>query len=484
MEERSRMLTLAIDQSTQGTKAIVYDEAGRQISYAYKTHRQIILNNGWVEHDPEEIIERVCEAAAEAYELAGDRRGEIDRIGICNQRETVLVWDVRTGRPVYNAVVWQCSRAEKICSAIPADVHDYILRKSGMKLSPYFSAAKIRWILDNASYDDRAALRCGTIDAWLLYKLTGNHMTDVSNASRTQLMDIETLSWDDGLLDIFGIDREMMPGIMPSDSRFGETDMNGRLPVRLPVCAVMGDSSAALYGHGAVNEGQTKCTFGTGSSIAVNAGDSVPGVDERINVSVGWREKDRTAYIIESNLNYTGAIISWLKDDVKLIDKASECSELASSASEDDTAYLVPAFTGLATPYWVPEAKAALVGMTRLTGRCEIVKAAEQAIGLQISDSLDVINDAFGITTEDIYADGGPTGDRYLMQFLSDILDIPVHAGMTKELSAWGAAAMAMGVHCKEETVEYASAMSPERRDMIKTGWHEALEMVTGRRRS
>lgn len=432
---------LAIDQSTSGTKALLFDEDARLIGRSDLPHKQKISENGWVAHDPMKIWENTKGVARAIIEKNGINKDEVIGIGISNQRETALVWDRDTGLPVYDAIVWQCARGAKICEGL-SDYAEMVREHTGLRLSPYFSAAKIAWVLQNAGDLSGRHLCCGTIDSWLVFKMTHGKefRCDYSNASRTQLFNIRTLSWDSEICSIFGIDPETLPTVTDSDGLYGYTDLDGYFSKEIPIHGVLGDSHGALFGQGCLTPGMIKATFGTGSSVMMNIGEKPIFSDAGIVTSLAWSMGGKVNYVLEGNINYTGSVIKWLVDDVKLLGASRESGEFAAKANPEDTTYLVPAFSGLGAPYWDSEAKAAIVGMTRSTGKAEIVKAAEECIAYQITDLVLLMQQESGLPITEIRVDGGPTKDKYLMQFQSDMLSIPVAVPKNEELSGIGAA--------------------------------------------
>lgn len=485
---------LGIDQSTQGTKGIVFDGDGKIVARADLPHDQIINEKGWVEHNPSQIMKNVIQVVKNAVEKAGIDKKDILGLGISNQRETAVCWNKRTGEPVYNAIVWQCARGESICKEIAADGHAAMIQEhTGIPLSPYYSAAKIAWVLRNVEEAGRAAeqgeLAVGTMDSYLLYHLTKEHVfkTDYSNASRTQMFNIRTLDWDDEVNALFGIKREMLAEICDSDALYGYTDFDGWLDEPIPIHGVMGDSHGALYGQGCVKPGMIKATYGTGSSIMMNVGEKPIYSDKGVVSSLAWSLRGKVNYVLEGNINYTGAVITWLQKDLGLIASAGETQELAQSANPGDTTYLVPAFTGLGAPYWDSEAKAIVCGITRTTGKAELVRAALDCIVYQISDVVNVMAEDSGIPVEELRVDGGPTKNSYLMQFQSDILNIPVQVPDAEELSAMGpayAAGIAMGFYEEErlfaglKRTKFTPAMGEEECCAKYTGWKESVQKV------
>ena len=478
---------LSIDQSTQGTKALLLDETGTIICRADRAHRQIISEKGWVSHDPEEIYQNVLNVVRDAVEKAGICADDIVCMGISNQRETTVVWDKATDEPVCDAIVWQCRRATEICERVLTDGHgDMIRQHTGIPASPYFPAAKMAWIMENIPGVKGKDLCYGTIDTWLVWKLTGEYKTDYSNASRTQLFDIYTLSWDEEICNAFGLDARALAKVCDSDSVFGYTDLGGLLTKKIPVCGVLGDSHAALFGQGCLEPGMTKATYGTGSSVMMNIGKNAVPSKNGLATSLAWKQGGVVNYVLEGNINYTGAVITWLKDDVKLIESAEETEALAKAANPEDITYLVPAFTGLGAPYWNNDAKAMLTGITRLTGKNEIVRAALDCIAYQITDIVRAMEADTGLKLSELRADGGPTGNGYLMQFQSDILGTKVAVTAAEELSAIGVAGMAgvsSGLWSKDLVKSVKRNMIPPGMDNALAkqkydGWHQAVQLV------
>ncbi len=484
---------LGIDQSTQGTKALLFDSDGKLICRSDIPHRQIIDNRGWVEHDLEEIYKNTVQSVKNLIDKSGIDKSEIIAIGISNQRETAACWEKCTLKPVYHAIVWQCARGENICREIAEQGKaDIIRRKTGLQLSPYFSAAKLSWIMRNVEgvreRAERGEIACGTIDSWLIAKLTRGKrfQTDFSNASRTQLFNIHTLQWDEELLNFFGIDKSCMAKVTDSDGDYGMTDLEGYLKRPIPIKGVMGDSHGALFGQGCLKEGMIKTTYGTGSSIMMNIGDRPILADEGVVTSLAWSMSGRINYVLEGNITYTGAVITWLKDDLKLISSAKETEELAYRANPKDRTYLVPAFSGLMAPYWDSQARGILSNITRMTGKAEMVRAALDCIVYQISDVVEIMLKVSGIKIEELRVDGGPTKNKYLMQFQSDMLNIPVRVPEAEELSGIGAAyaaGLATGFfdrtvfsNCKYNS--YKPDMTEREREEKYSGWKIAVEKI------
>ena len=483
---------LGIDQSTQGTKVLLMDQEGNIRKRTDRSHRQIVNEKGWISHDPIEIYRNTLAAVRQCLEETGVDRHLIAGVGLSNQRETALVWDRKDGRPLGLAVVWQCARAADICERIENQgLADTIRTVTGIPLSPYFPAAKIAWLLGQEGVEEKRKekrLCCGTIDSWMIYCLTGGkeYKTDYSNASRTQLFDIFKLRWSEELCGYFGLCPEELPEICGSDSRFGETDFEGLLPKPVPIHGVMGDSHGALFGQGCLEKGMIKATYGTGSSIMMNIGETPVLSEHGVVTSLAWKIGGRVHYVLEGNLNYTGAVISWLKEDMKLISSPAETSELAREAWPEDQTYLVPAFSGLGAPYWRSRARAAIIGMSRTTGRKEIVKAGVECIAYQIADVVKAMSRDAGLKVKDLRVDGGPTRNSYLMQFQSDILQAEVGVPEAEELSAIGplyAAGLALGmwdgsIFNKLERRQFRPCMSAKEAEKKYAGWKTAVGKV------
>lgn len=482
---------LGIDQSTQGTKAMLFDESGHIVTRKDLPHEQIIDERGWVEHNPNEILDNV-------YSLVKSLKSELKSddkllgLGISNQRETALAWNKITGEPVYNAIVWQCARGAAICDSI-SDKAKEVQNRTGLQLSPYFSAAKLAWILQNVDEAKELAedgnLCCGTMDSWLIYKLSKDNAfkTDFSNASRTQLFNISKLEWDEDICNWFGIPKACLAKVCDSNALYAYTDFNGILDEEIPIHGVLGDSHGALYGQGCLVSGTAKVTYGTGSSVMMNVGDKPVFSDKGIVSSLAWSMDGKAEYVLEGNINYTGAVITWLQKDLKLIESAKETAELALAANKSDKTYLVPAFTGLGAPYWDSKATASIVGMTRTTGKNEIVKAALDCIAYQITDIVKLMHEESGIKLQEIRVDGGPTKNDYLMQFQSDALQIPVQVPNAEEFSAMGpafAAGIALGLYSKEtifkcvERNAYEPKKNVLKADEEYAGWKNAVAKV------
>lgn len=489
---------IGIDQSTQGTKALLFDEEGALLKREDLPHRQIVNEEGGVSHDPEEIYQNTLRVVKQLLTNAQEAEkkvelSEIVGVGISNQRETALIWDKQTGKPLADAIVWQCSRSQDICDEIKnAGKDEPVQQKTGLRLSPYFPASKLAWLLRNVENAQKVlnagTLGMGTVDTWLVYKLTkgASYKTDYSNASRTQLFNIFDLKWDEELCDIFGVPVTCLPEVCDSDSCFGMTDFDGLLPNSVPIHGVMGDSHAALFGQGCVQPGMIKATYGTGSSVMMNTGAVTVQSKSGVVTSLAWKLGGEVNYVLEGNINYTGAAITWLKDEVRLIDSASETESLSRAAIQDDSLYFIPAFTGLGAPYWNSKAKGILCGITRTTRREEIVRAAVESIAYQIQDIVETFVKDAGKAVKELRVDGGPTKNAYLVQFQSDILDTKVSVSDAEEMSGIGAAyaaGIALGVYEKSIAEKigrkiYEAKMEEALRNKKKHGWKDAVRMI------
>lgn len=482
---------LGIDQSTQGTKAILFSEEGRLVCRADRPHRQIITKDGWVEHDTEEIHANVIAAVKEVMERSAVPADSLACIGITNQRETSCAFDEQ-GHAVGNAIVWQDARTTDLCRRLEEKgIGDLLYQRTGIPLSPYFPSSRFAWLMENNEEVQRGVregrIHFGTMDAWLVCRLTHGSTiaTDVSNASRTQLFDLERLTWNEGICDLFGIPASSLPVILDSDACYGMTDFDGVLDHPVPVHAVLGDSHAALYGHGCIQPGMGKATYGTGSSVMLNTGSTRVESSHGLVTSAAWSRGGKTAYVLEGNINYSGAVITWLKDDLGLIHDPQEAEQCACNANKEDETFLVPAFSGLGAPHWAPEARAAFVGMSRTTGRNELVKAGLESIAFQVNDVLSVMKQESPQQLRELHADGGASRNPWLMQRESDLSGLPVVVSGIGEVSALGAAMMAyeaysgksMQVPAEKDNVLYP-AMPEEERQRRLAGWDEAVRMV------
>lgn len=486
---------ISIDQSTSATKAVVFDVHCRLVCRKNVAHHQYYPKPGWVEHDAEEIYRNMVEAIREVVD-ATQTGNDVYSLAITNQRETVVVWNRNTGKPVYNAVVWQCQRGEEICKDLKSRGYtDFIRERSGLLIDPYFAASGVKWILDNVDGARQAAdngeLVMGTIDTWLIWKLTGGkrHVTDYTNASRTLLFNIHTLDWDDDLLSLFTIPRSMMPQLLPCDSVFGETSVEGIFAEPIQIAGVLGDSHGALAGQMCFEAGMGKATYGTGSSVMVNIGESPMTAPEGLVTSVGFAAQGKVFYAFEGNIHCTGATIKWMTDNLKLIDSPAEIEAFATSVADNGGVYLVPAFAGLGAPWWNPHAKAMICGMTLATQKGHVCRAALEAIAYQIKDLVDLMTGHAGIALKELRVDGGPTKNRFLMQFQADMLNACINCSDVEEASAMGAMVMnglARGVWASLDEVaamrtsdnRIMPEMDDAERQSLYDGWKKAINMV------
>ena len=439
------MKVISIDQSTQSTKAFLFDEDGRILGRASLSHRQIYPQPGFVEHDPEEIYKNIVIVIKELVSNDADENEDYS-IAVTNQRETVVVWEKNTGKPVCNAVVWQCMRGEQICNSLKESGHmETFRKKSGLLIDPYFSGSGVKWILDNIEGARKAAERgdllMGTMETWIIWKMTEgrSHVTDYTNASRTMLFNVHTLDWDKELMDLLTIPASMLAKPLPSDSIFGETTLGGLFRNPVKIAGAIGDSHGALTGQMCFTEGLGKATYGTGSSVMVNIGENYSDAPSGLVTSVGYSALGKVFYAFEGNIHCTGMTITWLEKELQLIGGASEIEQIATSVEDNGGVYFVPAFAGLGAPWWQPKAKAMICGLSLGTGKAHVCRAALESIGYQVTDLIKAMTDSAGITLKEMRVDGGPTKNGFLMQFQSDLLEVPVVRSEVEDASAFGA---------------------------------------------
>ena len=440
-------LILAIDQSTSATKAVLFDASGKVLDKVAREHRQIYPRPGWVEHDPEEIWQNVLVVISEITKRNSRKIARLAGLSITNQRETVLVFDRKTGKPLHNAIVWQCRRGDVICRKLRAQGHDdFVRQKTGLKIDTYFSASKLKWLIAEKT-EIAAKLKngdavIGTIDAYLIHRLTGGKVfaTDFTNASRTLLFDIGELCWDTQLCKLFNVPVRALPEVRESSAQFGETDASGILPKQIPIVGVMGDSQASLFAQKCFTPGMVKATFGTGTSVLLNIGKKFKPSKRGAVTALAWVWQGQPVYAFEGIINFSAATIEWLKNQLGLIQSSAEAEKLATGVADNGGVYFVPAFAGLSAPHWNPEARAAILGMTAHTKKEHIVRAAEEAIAYQIRDVLDMMRGDARIKLKMLHADGGPTRDTFLMQFTADITGVALEVSEVAESSVWGAA--------------------------------------------
>ncbi|GAC1436273.1 MAG: glycerol kinase GlpK [Solirubrobacteraceae bacterium] len=489
-------MILAIDQGTTGTNCLVFDLEGELLADAYAEFEQHFPRPGWVEHDAEEIWEVTHGVAGQALERAGVRQGELEAVGITNQRESVLAWDPADGRPLSRVLVWQDRRTAARCEELRAAGHEELIRtRTGLVLDPYFSATKLEWLLRRDGLGQRASegrAVVGTIDAWLIWKLCGEHACDASNASRTLLYDIGRGCWDPELLELFGVPERALPRVLPSAGIFGITRPEALHGHSVPVSGVAGDQQASLFGQGCLEPGTAKNTYGTGSFVLINAGTTRPEVRRGLLSTVAWQIGERTSYALEAAIFVTGAAVQWLRDGLGIIGGAAETEALAASLSGNDGVYFVPALTGLGSPHWDPHARGAILGLTRGSTRAHLARATLEAIAFQTVDAVTAMRDAGAPVLSELRADGGASDNGWLMQFQADVLGVPVLTAAIAQSTALGAARLA-GVgaglwkldslrRIGGERARYEPRMQPEQRVELLAGWHAALAKVTSPR--
>ena len=483
---------LALDQGTTGSRAILFDASGKTITSAYREFKQYFPKPGWMEHDAEEIW-RSCEVVIrEAVRKAKIAPEEILAIGITNQRETTVMWDRETSRPVHHAIVWQCRRTSDICRALKKH-EPMIHKKTGLVLDPYFSGTKIKWLLDHVpklrSRTAQGKIAFGTIDSWLLWKLTGGrtHATDLTNASRTLLLNIKTKKWDPELLRIFGVSAKVLPRLQPSGSVFGATQKIAGLPAGIPIAGVMGDQQAALYGQGCYEAGTSKNTYGTGCFIMMNTGKKFVVSKKGLLTTLACDFKGRPVYALEGAVFIGGAVVQWLRDGLKVLKTSSEIEGKVRGLKDTGGVYVVPAFVGLGAPYWKSEARGLIAGITRGTMMPHVMRAGLEAIAYQSRDVFDVMQKAFGGTIHELKVDGGACKNNLLMQFQADILGSKIVRPKVIELTARGVAHLAgvtMGLWKKSRDLKkqhqidriFSPSMKPGKRAKLYQGWLKAVQ--------
>ena len=441
------MFILSLDQGTTSSRAIIFDREGNIVGVAQQEFKQIFPESGWVEHDAEEIWQTQLAVAKEVLTKCNILPEQITGIGITNQRETTVVWDAQTGKPIYNAIVWQDRRTAAICEDLKSKgLEPYIRENTGLVADAYFSGTKIKWILDNVPQAreraERGELRFGTVDTWLLWNLTGGkvHATDYSNASRTMIFNIKNLKWDEVMLNTLSIPVSMLPEVKPSSYLFGHTELLG---TKIPIAGIAGDQQAALFGQGCFEPGMAKNTYGTGCFMLMNSGTTPIHSKSGLLTTIAWGEGGKVEYALEGAVFIAGAAIQWLRDGLKIIDNAKESEELAMSVPDTGGVYLVPAFAGLGAPHWDMYARGAVFGLTRGTERAHIVRATLEAMAFQTKDVLTAMEKDSNIKLSSLRVDGGACANNFLMQFQCDILGVPVERPHVIETTAFGAAALA-----------------------------------------
>lgn len=485
---------IAIDQGTTSTRTCVINHAGSLVAEVRETYRQIFPQPGWVEHHPEDIWSSTLSTMKKAIEKARIQGSQVAAIGITNQRETVMLWDRHTGKPVYNAIVWQCRRTQSLCEKLKKAGHEKIIqKKTGLVLDPYFSATKIQWILNNVpGAKEKAksgALAAGNVDTFLLWRLTqGNsHKTDVSNASRTMLMDIHKAWWDEDLLKIFQVPASVLPEIAPSSGEFGRTKGLGFLPDGIPISGIAGDQQAALFGQACFNVGDVKCTFGTGSFILLNTGEKALRSKSKLLTTIAWKlPGEEITYAVEGGAFVCGAAVQWLRDGLGLFEKSSDVESLAQSVQDSGGVEFVPALTGLGAPHWKPDARGLISGLTRGTTKAHIARATLEAMALQNADIILAMQKDLGKKLKSIKVDGGASANNLLMQMQADYVGVNVVRPELIETTSMGAAYLAglgVGLWKDQKEIEkvwkknheFRSAMKPATRKSRLESWHEAV---------
>lgn len=480
---------VAIDQGTTSTRCILFDHGGNVVAVDQKEHEQIYPKPGWVEHDALEIWERTQRVIRGALEKAGCEVSDVAAIGITNQRETTLVWEKETGRPIYNAIVWQDTRTDEICNELAKDGgQDRLRTKTGLPLATYFSGPKIKWILDHVEgareRAERGELLFGNMDTWIIWNLTGAHVTDVTNASRTLLMNLNTLDWDDELLNLLDVPRAMLPEIKSSSEIYGMA--KGALG-GVPVAGDLGDQQAALFGQTCYSPGEAKNTYGTGCFMLLNTGETPVPSKSGLLTTLGYKIGDQKAvYALEGSIAISGALVQWLRDNLGLIEKSSDVETLAQTVSDNGGVYFVPAFSGLFAPYWRSDARGAIVGMTRYVNKGHIARAALEATAFQTREVLDAMETDSGVKLTALKVDGGMVFNELLMQFQADLLDVPVIRPKVAETTALGAAyaaGLAVGFWKDFDELranwgrdrEWTPRMEADQRDGLYSSWKKAV---------
>ena len=483
---------LSLDQGTTSSRAIVFDRSGSIRAKAQKEFTQIFPQSGWVEHDAKEIWASQIGVANEALATLGIRARDIAAIGITNQRETTIVWDRETGEPIHNAIVWQDRRTAELCDRLKADGHEALFQsKAGLVIDAYFSGTKIKWLLDNVpgarERASRGQLAFGTVDSWLVWKLTNGqlHITDASNACRTMIFNIHTGDWDDELLQILDIPRSLLPEVRSSSEVYGKT-AEGLLGAQVPIAGIAGDQQAATFGQAALKPGMVKNTYGTGCFMLLNTGEKPRASEHKLLTTVAWKMGDRTTYAIEGGIFIAGAVVQWLRDGLGIIKSSEEVEALAQQVPDTDGVYLVPAFVGLGAPYWDSYARGTITGLSRGSSAAHIARAALESMAYQTADVLDAMRQDSAIEIVELRVDGGASRNDLLMQFQADILGIPVVRPKVTETTALGAAylaGLAVGYwQNQQELVElwqvdrrFEPAISEEKRQKLRNGWQRAV---------
>ena len=485
---------LALDQGTTSSRAILFDKTGKSIGSAQREFTQIYPQAGWVEHDPMEIWDSQLGVAREVLEKTGISPGDVAAIGITNQRETSIVWEKATGKPICNAIVWQCRRTASICDELKArGLESYIRENTGLVVDAYFSATKVKWILDHIEGSRERArngeLLFGSVDTWLIWNLTGGkvHVTDYTNASRTMLFNIKELKWDRKILDEMDIPACMLPEVKPSSCVYGHADPQIFGGVAIPIAGVAGDQHAALFGQACFSDGMAKNTYGTGCFVLMNTGTKPVPSHNGLITTIAWGVDGKVEYALEGSIFVAGAAVQWLRDELKLIENAAQSEELAMAVPDSNGVYMVPAFVGLGAPFWDMYARGIIVGLTRGANRNHIVRAVLESIAFQTRDVIQAMEEDSGIKLKTLKVDGGAVSNNFLMQFQSDMLGVPVERPVFTETTAMGAAflaGLAVGFWTDRTEIatrleidrSFAPAMPVELREKKYRGWKKAVE--------
>jgi glycerol kinase len=480
------MSILTIDQGTTGTTTAIFDHKSRVVKKAYREFRQVYPKPGWVEHDPMEIWQTVVETVNEVLE---DFSGTLAGIGITNQRETTVVWDKTNGKPIYNAIVWQCRRTTDICEDLRR--HEYLFRiRTGLTLDPYFSGTKIKWLLESTSGHKKENLAFGTIDTWIIWKLTNGqvHATDYTNASRTMLLNIRDRNWDDDLLEILGIPSALLPEVRPSSGDFGVAESIPALR-NIPISGVAGDQQSALFGQKCFHKGEIKNTYGTGCFIVLNTGSDLIQSENGLLTTLAIDQNCNPCYALEGSIFIAGAAIQWLRDELKIINNAADSEAMATALEDNGGVYFVPAFVGLGAPHWDPQARGTIVGLTRGSNRNHLVRAALESMAFQTYDVLELMQKEADLQISQLSVDGGATENKFLMQFQANLLNIPIKKPDMPELTSTGAAFLA-GIKSglwkntdslqsiKQSESHIKPEMQSKERENLLLGWRKALQQT------
>lgn len=485
---------MAIDQGTTSSRAIIFDKKGQKISSSQKEFTQIFPQSGWVEHDANQIWNSVQSVIAGAFIESGVKPSQIEAIGITNQRETTVVWDKKTGLPIYNAIVWQSRQTAQIADQLKKEGYtDMIHQKTGLVIDAYFSATKVRWILDHVpgaqERAEKGELLFGTIDTWLVWKLTDgeSHVTDYSNAARTMLYNIKDLKWDDDILELLNIPKTMLPEVKSNSEIYGKTASFHFYGGNVPIAGMAGDQQAALFGQLAFEKGDIKNTYGTGSFIIMNIGEEMKLSDNNLLTTIGYGINGKVYYAIEGSIFIAGSAIQWLRDGLRMIEKSSDSEQMALDSKDDDEIYVVPAFTGLGAPYWDSNARGSVFGLTRGSTKEDFIKATLQSIAYQVRDVIDTMQIDSGISIPELRVDGGAAMNNYLMQFQSDILGINIARAQNLETTALGAAflaGLAVGYWDSLDSLKelnetgqlFEAKMNESRKEKLYKGWKRAVK--------